>query len=101
MPAQTLTFGLTGYAGQTVPITVEDDGRIVNTEQITLPANGESATVKVRFTAHANRVNNYVYVDDIRITGLTGMRLNKHCQIRDHLRESHIENSQNRARGLF
>jgi uncharacterized membrane protein len=42
----------TGYAGQTVPITVEDDGRIVNTEQITLPANGESATVKVRFTAN-------------------------------------------------
>jgi uncharacterized membrane protein len=40
-----------GYAGQTVPMTVEDDGRIVNTEQITLPANGESATVKVRFTA--------------------------------------------------
>jgi uncharacterized membrane protein len=42
----------TGYAGQTVPITVEDDGRIVNTEQITLPANGESATVKVRFIAN-------------------------------------------------
>jgi len=42
----------TGYAGQTVPISVEDDGRIVNTQQVTLPANGESATVKVRFTAN-------------------------------------------------
>ncbi len=42
----------TGYAGQTVPLTVEDDGRIVNTQQVTLPANGESATVKVRFSAN-------------------------------------------------
>ncbi|HEY7283828.1 MAG TPA: glutamine amidotransferase [Vicinamibacterales bacterium] len=41
-----------GYAGQTVPITVEDDGRIVSTQEITLPADGESATVKVRFQAN-------------------------------------------------
>ncbi|MBI4484577.1 MAG: hypothetical protein HY655_01065, partial [Acidobacteria bacterium] len=41
----------TGYGGQTVPLRVEDDGRIVNTESVTLPADGESATVKVRFTA--------------------------------------------------
>jgi uncharacterized membrane protein len=41
----------TGYAGQTVPITVEDDGRIVSTQEVTLPADGESTTVKVRFTA--------------------------------------------------
>jgi uncharacterized membrane protein len=41
----------TGYAGQTIPVSVEDDGRIVNTQEVTLPANGESATVKVRFTA--------------------------------------------------
>ena len=47
-----LVVSQTGYAGQTVPITVEDDGRIVNTEQVTLPTNGESATVKVRFTAN-------------------------------------------------
>jgi uncharacterized membrane protein len=46
-----LVVSQTGYAGQTVPLTVEDDGRIVNTEQVTLPADGESATVKVRFTA--------------------------------------------------
>ncbi|HEY7292187.1 MAG TPA: glutamine amidotransferase [Vicinamibacterales bacterium] len=42
----------TGYAGQTVPITVEDDGRIVSTQQVTLPGDGESATVKVRFQAN-------------------------------------------------
>src|SRR5204863_4111853 len=41
----------TGYAGQTVPISVEDDGRIVSTQDVTLPADGESTTVKVRFTA--------------------------------------------------
>src|SRR3954464_8352289 len=41
----------TGYAGQTIPLSVEDDGRIVSTQQVTLPPDGESATVKVRFTA--------------------------------------------------
>jgi uncharacterized membrane protein len=41
----------TGYGGRTVPLTVEDDGRIVSTQEVTLPADGESATVKVRFTA--------------------------------------------------
>jgi uncharacterized membrane protein len=41
----------TGYSGQTVPLSVEDDGRIVNTQEVTLPPDGESATVKVRFTA--------------------------------------------------
>jgi uncharacterized membrane protein len=42
----------TGYAGQTVPLSVEDDGRIVSTQDVTLPPEGESATVKVRFTAN-------------------------------------------------
>ncbi|HEX7136636.1 MAG TPA: glutamine amidotransferase, partial [Vicinamibacterales bacterium] len=41
-----------GYAGQAVPITVEDDGRIVSTQEVTLPADGESTTVKVRFQAN-------------------------------------------------
>jgi uncharacterized membrane protein len=41
----------TGYGGQTVPISVEDDGRIIATQDVKLPANGEAATVKVRFTA--------------------------------------------------
>ena len=42
----------TGYGGQTVPLSVEDDGRIVSTQDVKLPADGESATVKVRFTAN-------------------------------------------------
>ena len=41
----------TGYGGQSVPLTVEDDGRIVSTQEVTLPADGESSTVKVQFTA--------------------------------------------------
>jgi uncharacterized membrane protein len=41
----------TGYAGAKVPLIVEDGGRMVSTQDITLPANGESSTVKVRFKA--------------------------------------------------
>jgi len=41
----------TGYGGQTVPLSVEDDGRIVSTQDVTMPSDGEAATVKVRFTA--------------------------------------------------
>jgi uncharacterized membrane protein len=42
----------TGYGGQTVPLSIENDGRIVSTQEVKLPADGESATVKVRFTAN-------------------------------------------------
>jgi len=41
----------TGYGGQSVPLTVEDGGRIVSSQTVKLPPDGESATVKVRFTA--------------------------------------------------
>ena len=41
----------TGYAGATVPLNVEDEGRIVGTQDVALPRDGESATVRVRFTA--------------------------------------------------
>ncbi len=40
----------TGYSGATVPLEVEDNGHIVSTQDVTLPADGESATVRVRFT---------------------------------------------------
>jgi uncharacterized membrane protein len=46
-----VTVSQTGYSGQSVPLTVEDEGHIVATENITLPGNGESSTVRVRFTA--------------------------------------------------
>jgi uncharacterized membrane protein len=42
----------TGYAGTTVALQVEDEGRIVNSQDITLPPDGQSATVRVNFTAN-------------------------------------------------
>ena len=41
----------TGYAGQTVSIDVEDEGRIVGSQPVKLPADGEPAAVRVRFIA--------------------------------------------------
>lgn len=37
-----------GYAGRHVPLVVEDAGRIISTQDVTLPGDGESQTVKVR-----------------------------------------------------
>jgi uncharacterized membrane protein len=41
----------TGYAGETVTIDVEDEGRIVGSQEVKLPIDGEPAAVRVRFTA--------------------------------------------------
>jgi len=40
-----------GYAGQTVTVDVEDEGHIVGSEKVQLPADGSPATVRVRATA--------------------------------------------------
>ena len=42
----------TGYAGQSVALQVEDEGRIVNSQNVTLPPDGQSTTVRVNFTAN-------------------------------------------------
>ncbi len=42
----------TGFAGAKVPLTVEDEGRIVSSQEVTLPSTGESTTVRVTFTAN-------------------------------------------------
>jgi hypothetical protein len=39
----------TGFAGATVPIVVEDEGRTIATQDVTLPGDGDSDTIKVRF----------------------------------------------------
>ena len=39
----------TGYSGKTVSLNVEDGGRIVTSQPITLPPDGQSLTAKVRF----------------------------------------------------
>ena len=41
----------TGFAGQTVALDVEDEGRIVGTQQVKLPDDGEPAAVRVRVMA--------------------------------------------------
>ena len=40
-----------GYRGETVTVQVEDEGRIVGTQDVQLPADGEPQTVRMRFTA--------------------------------------------------
>ncbi len=40
-----------GYAGQTVRLDVEDDGRIIGSEEVRLPSDGTPASVRVRVTA--------------------------------------------------
>jgi len=41
----------TGYAGRTVTVDVEDEGRIVGSQQVTFPNDGSPATARVRATA--------------------------------------------------
>ncbi len=40
-----------GYAGQTVTVDVEDEGRIVGSEKVQLPADGTPASVRIRASA--------------------------------------------------
>ncbi len=41
----------TGYPGASVPLHVEDGERIVSSQNVTLPSDGQSTTVRVNFTA--------------------------------------------------
>lgn len=42
----------TGFAGAKVPLNVEDEGRLVSSQEVTLPSSGDSTTVRVTFTAN-------------------------------------------------
>jgi uncharacterized membrane protein len=44
-----LTVKQSGFDGQTVALVVEDEGRIIKTQQVELPDRGEPATVRVHF----------------------------------------------------
>lgn len=46
-----LVLSQSGYRGRTVPVRVEDEGRIVAEEPVTLPGDGEATTVRLRFRA--------------------------------------------------
>lgn len=40
-----------GYAGKTIPLIVEDEGRVVNSQDVVMPLDGTPASVPVHFTA--------------------------------------------------
>ena len=42
----------TGFSGKQIILDVEDEGRIVGSQQVTLPTDGSAATARVRFTVH-------------------------------------------------
>ena len=46
-----VVIGQVGYSGTSIVIQAEDEGRLVSTEDVQLPANGEPATVRMRLTA--------------------------------------------------
>lgn len=46
-----LLVSQSGYAGRTVQVVVEDEGRIVGSEEVELPRDGEPVPVRVHFTA--------------------------------------------------
>jgi uncharacterized membrane protein len=46
-----VTLRHTGYAGEAVTVDVEDEGRIVGSEKVTLPPDGAPATVRLRAIA--------------------------------------------------
>ena len=45
-----VVIGQTGYGGRTVPLIVEDEGQTIASQDVTLPADGEPGTVRVRCT---------------------------------------------------
>jgi uncharacterized membrane protein len=45
-----VVIGQSGFAGRTVPVVVEDEGQPIASQDVTLPPDGEPATVRVRFT---------------------------------------------------
>ena len=46
-----VVIGQVGYSGTSIVVQAEDEGRLVSTEEVQLPANGEPATVRMRLTA--------------------------------------------------
>jgi hypothetical protein len=45
-----LVIAQTGFSGRTITVLVEDDGRIIGSEQVELPRAGEPTPVRVQFT---------------------------------------------------
>lgn len=66
-----VTLAQTGYSGQTVQLVVEDAGRIVDTQEVTLPRDGTPAVLRARFRAEEDGPRRYRF----RIQPLEGERV--------------------------
>jgi hypothetical protein len=51
----------TGYSGRTIPLVVEDEGRIVATQDVALPRAGEPTPVRVHFRADEAGVRRFTF----------------------------------------
>src|SRR5215467_10460729 len=93
----------TGYAGKTVPLNVEDGGRIVATEQVTLPPDGESLTARVRFTANEAGARMFRF----RVPTQDGEEVTQNntrdalLEVRDHVEQILYYEGEPRAEGKF
>ena len=72
----------TGFRGRKVPLVVEDEGRIVSTEEIELPADGTPAAVRVHFATSEPGSRNFRF----RVPLQEGERIQENNQ-----REARIE----------
>jgi uncharacterized membrane protein len=82
----------TGYGGAKVPLVVEDDGRIVSTQEVTLPSEGDATTVRVTFTATEPGARLFRF----HIAPQTGEQV-----IQNNARESLVEVSARREKILY
>jgi uncharacterized membrane protein len=82
----------TGFAGETVSLDVEDEGRIVGSQQVKLPIDGEPAAVRVRFTASDAGARVFRF----RIAPLPGELVSQ-----NNVREALIDISDRRERILY
>ncbi len=66
-----VTLSQTGFGGRTVALEVEDDGRIVNVEQVTFPRGGSAVTARVMFSADLEGAREFRF----RVAGQPGEQL--------------------------
>ena len=82
----------TGYSRARVPVVVEETGRIVDTQEITLPPDGEAATIQVRFKTADPGARIYrirIPPQDLVKGGLTSVGKAEYAHRGDRLRRAH------------
>lgn len=82
----------TGFQGQTLPLVVESEGRVVDTQEIVMPSDGEASTVRVRFKADEGGLRRFKF----RIPEQTGEQVPQ-----NNARENVIEVLDRRVKLLY